>query len=256
MTDVVTLPHYLRTYLSTEDLNHLAKNVNNYGPVSDNIKVFMSNLLDYVIRTPTPKRYLLCEFYIILKLRQAVFLTKQHKTIIDNYGRAFLYLKTGRSEYHDTELMNKVIEDNMNDALSNNFINNVPVVSITIPLESQSLSKRLKETGSITLEDILLKRLQLFRSATLRNIEFNLDDDDVRIILERKTCYYTGARFKDNTDYHRTVDRIDNKLGYVKGNVVACTLGANKIKNFILEDTRDGKFVLTINQLKKMAGKL
>ena len=253
MSSTDAVHHFLKQVLDVKDVDTLMSNRSSYGPVTNSIKTFTNQLLEHVINTPTPKRYSIPEFYIILKMRHANFLSKQQKTIIDNYGRAFLYLKTGNNDGYHTVLMDKVIKDNVADAIKNPYVESLPTVTVDSNIDVVSL--RQNKT-SITLEDVLLKRLQLYRSAVSRNIEFSLDDEDVRTILERKTCYYTGARFRDNTDYHRTVDRIDNKLGYVKGNVVACTLGANRLKNIILEDTRDNKFVLTITQLKKMVSKL
>lgn len=254
MSNTDPIPHFLKQVLDQKDIDTLLTNKSNYGPTTNSIKTFTNSLLEYVINTPTPKRYTILEFYIVLKMRHANFLSKQQKTIIDNYGRAFLYLKTGNSDGYHTVLMDKVVKDNMSDAIKNPYKEPLPTLATDNPTVDLISVKQNKT--SITLEDILLKRLQLYRSATGRGIDFSLNDEDVRILLERKTCYYTGARFKDNTDYHRTVDRIDNKLGYVKGNVVACTLGANRLKNIILEDTRDNKFVLTITQLKKMVSKL
>ena len=253
MTSTDAVHHFLKQVLDVKDVDTLLSNRNSYGPNTNSIKTFTTQLLEHVINTPTPKRYSIPEFYIILKMRHANFLSKQQKTIIDNYGRAFLYLKTGSKDGYHTVLMDKVIKDNVADAIKNPYVE--PLATVTVDSNIDVVSLRQDKT-TITLEDVLLKRLQLYRSAVSRNIEFSLDDEDVRTILERKTCYYTGARFRDNTDYHRTVDRIDNKLGYVKGNVVACTLGANRLKNIILEDTRDNKFVLTITQLKKMVSKL
>ena len=253
MSSTDAVHHFLKQVLDVKDVDTLMSNRSSYGPVTNSIKTFTNQLLEHVINTPTPKRYSIPEFYIILKMRHANFLSKQQKTIIDNYGRAFLYLKTGNNDGYHTVLMDKVIKDNVADAIKNPYVESLPTVTVDSNIDVVSL--RQNKT-SITLEDVLLKRLQLYRSAVSRNIEFSLDDEDVRTILERKTCYYTGARFRDNTDYHRTVDRIDNKLGYVKGNVVSCTLGANRLKNIILEDTRDNKFVLTITQLKKMVSKL
>ncbi len=254
MSSTDAVHHFLKQVLDVKDVDTLMSNRNSYGPITNSIKTFTNQLLEHVINTPTPKRYSIPEFYIILKMRHANFLSKQQKTIIDNYGRAFLYLKTGNNDGYHTVLMDKVIKDNVADAIKNPYEEPLPSLATDNPTVDLISIKQNKT--SITLEDVLLKRLQLYRSAVSRNIEFSLDDEDVRTILERKTCYYTGARFRDNTDYHRTVDRIDNKLGYVKGNVVACTLGANRLKNIILEDTRDNKFVLTITQLKKMVGKL
>lgn len=78
--------------------------------------------------------------------------------------------------------------------------------------------------------------------------------NDIKRLLERKTCYYTGSRFTNSENYRRTIDRVDSSKGYVKGNVVACTHGINQIKNLILED--GGEFKLTLKQLQMFVNKL
>lgn len=112
-----------------------------------------------------------------------------------------------------------------------------------------------EESGEVTLKAVLLKRLHLCLSAEKRNLEFDLNDEDVRSLLERKTCYYTGAKFNNtNPNFKRTIDRIDCSKGYIKGNVVACTHNINQIKNLILED--GGEFKLTLKQLQMFVNKL
>lgn len=84
------------------------------------------------------------------------------------------------------------------------------------------------------------KYLQLYRSSVKRGKEFNLDIKDVHLLMKEEACYYTKTRFEGSGDYKMTVDRVDNSKGYVKGNVVACTHVANKMKNEIFErPTRD-----------------
>lgn len=82
------------------------------------------------------------------------------------------------------------------------------------------------------------KYLQLEQSAKIRGKEFNLSLVDVKNLLKRKTCYYTKKRFELEGDMSLTIDRLDSELGYVKGNVVACTHWANQMKNALFEDDR------------------
>ena len=82
---------------------------------------------------------------------------------------------------------------------------------------------------------------QLKNSATVRNKEFNLTFADVKKLVKRKTCYYTGLKFDPNlNDYQLTIDRVDSNIGYVKGNVVACLSAVNAAKEHMLE--REGAF--------------
>lgn len=110
------------------------------------------------------------------------------------------------------------------------------------------------------------KWVQLHESALRRGKEFNLTHSDVRKLLSRKTCTYTGIRFEytpseciNGVDpYCRTIDRLDPNKGYVKGNVFAITHMANQMKNSLLEDKTSSrktslktltKFVSTLNKL-------
>jgi hypothetical protein len=81
------------------------------------------------------------------------------------------------------------------------------------------------------------KYINLHKSAMRRGKEFNLDIADVRKLLKTKKCFYTGVTLTEieGDNYQRTVDRIDNTRGYVKGNVVACSHLANQIKNELFE---------------------
>lgn len=89
--------------------------------------------------------------------------------------------------------------------------------------------KKLK----VTDEKVANKYLNLLKSARRRNLEFNLSFGDIRRLLQAPACYYTGEVFTNvdaNDDHFKTIDRVDNEKGYVKGNVVACTNVFNQIK--------------------------
>lgn len=112
------------------------------------------------------------------------------------------------------------------------------------------------DTSIISLEAILRKRLQIISSANRRGLEFDLSDEDVRLLLETTVCYYTGVTFNEGDDplNIKTFERIDNTKGYVSSNVVAVTLRANRIKNVLLEQDNDLK--ITPTQFIRMANKL
>jgi hypothetical protein len=75
--------------------------------------------------------------------------------------------------------------------------------------------------------DIAKKMVNLKNSANSRNLEFDLKFSDLKSLLTRKTCYFTGRRLDDGT---RSFDRVDNDLGYITGNVVACDKNLNNKK--------------------------
>lgn len=92
--------------------------------------------------------------------------------------------------------------------------------------------------GNLSLDTfevrVAKKYTQLLESANNRKLPFNLSLSDVRKLLSRKTCFYTGVKFDDKNNT-RSIDRIDCNKGYVKGNVVACTLEVNNMKEHFFE---------------------
>ena len=83
------------------------------------------------------------------------------------------------------------------------------------------------------------KFLRLRKSAMDRGLEFNLSLCSVRNLVNAKRCYYTRVTLNDVPDHpnQRTIDRIDNSKGYIKGNVVACTKRINLAKgNLTVEE--------------------
>lgn len=77
---------------------------------------------------------------------------------------------------------------------------------------------------------IATKYISLHHSAGKRNKKFNLRLSDIRKLLQRKTCFYTGVSFEKKGNNARSVDCVTPSLGYTQGNVVACTVRVNKLK--------------------------
>jgi len=117
------------------------------------------------------------------------------------------------------------------------------------------LSPELVTKGN-ELETVLSKRLNLLRSANKRGLEFNLTDANIKSLLNKKTCHYTGVMFDDDNDpmNAKTFERVDDSKGYVHGNVVVITLRANRIKNILLES--DNELKIDYKQFIKMAEQL
>lgn len=84
------------------------------------------------------------------------------------------------------------------------------------------------------MDDITLckKYVHLAQSARDRKIEFNLSLKDYKNLLRRKTCPYSGKTLISHGENHNmSIDRIDNSKGYIKGNVIACDIIANRHKD-------------------------
>lgn len=65
-----------------------------------------------------------------------------------------------------------------------------------------------------------------------RGIGFTISLTSYRNLMQAKRCYYTGIELVDEPGKpnSRTIDRIDHKKPYEKGNVVACCHGFNQMK--------------------------
>lgn len=95
------------------------------------------------------------------------------------------------------------------------------------------------------------KYSSLYNSAMRRGKEFNLSFTDVKRLMSRKTCAYTGERFKAKGEMRMTFERVDGTRGYVKGNVIAVTFKANQLKNALFEN-KQSAVLTTPKELRKM----
>lgn len=93
------------------------------------------------------------------------------------------------------------------------------------------------------ISDLLIakKLVNTSNSAKHREYDFNLTFQDMKRLLTVKKCFYTGDVLNeiDGDNLQRTIDRVDNDKGYIRGNVVACSKEFNLLKGS-----------LTIPQLK------
>lgn len=123
----------------------------------------------------------------------------------------------------------------------------------TMPKPSD-LTKVAIPTGKLSKLNVSLKiqeDLQVAKrfvnaciSAGERNIEWDLTLADVRRLMRRKVCAYTGLRFEDTDKLRMTLERIDNKKGYTTENVIPVCFFANQLKNEMVERVH-GKFYMS-----------
>lgn len=79
------------------------------------------------------------------------------------------------------------------------------------------------------------------KNARKNGHEFTLTFMDYKRLAHKKRCQLTGLEFTPYSDVTlenytvRTIDRLDNSKGYVKGNVAAVCSGVNTFKS-IIED--------------------
>jgi len=90
------------------------------------------------------------------------------------------------------------------------------------------------------------KYLWLMDSAAKRGLKFSMSIEELSSLLRDHVCYYTKEKLVsyphekgENSDHlpnnYLTIDRKDNDLGYVSGNVVACSKEINGLKNQMSE---------------------
>lgn len=76
------------------------------------------------------------------------------------------------------------------------------------------------------------------RDARKRGIDFKLTLDDLKVLFLRNNgyCDYTGVPF-DNDKHKISIERIDDKKGYERGNVCLTSAQVNRIKDYALDKT-------------------
>lgn len=104
--------------------------------------------------------------------------------------------------------------------------------------------KQVTIESKVELTYRVAKKYQhLHDRAVTRGKDFDLDLSDVRRLLTKKRCAYTGVILTDKEqhlptkDSYRTIDRLDPLKGYVKGNVYAVSNAANATKNILFESS-------------------
>jgi hypothetical protein len=100
------------------------------------------------------------------------------------------------------------------------------------PVTTPTITERSEE---LTDYIVAKKLIQLKQSADSRGIEFKLSFKEVKKLMSAKICFYTRKKFGEDLDA-RSIDRVDSSIGYVDGNVVACTVDINRKKANLTHD--------------------
>lgn len=101
---------------------------------------------------------------------------------------------------------------------------------------------------------VSLKMLHKQVQCAKRGIEFSLSFADMKRLLSRKKCYYSGITLTMEGKHSLSLDRIDDKKGYEPSNVVACSSYVNGLKNELLE-SREKTRELSNTELKRVLSK-
>ena len=117
-------------------------------------------------------------------------------------------------------------------------------------MRRKTSSRRAKKTNTLTDLEVAKKMIKIFQSAVDRKLEFDLSFITVKKLLLEPSCYYTGKKFEETGVFARSFDRVDSDLGYVEGNVVACTVDINSKKsNLTFEEIENLYKVLQETQI-------
>jgi hypothetical protein len=132
--------------------------------------------------------------------------------------------------------------ENTNDTLATHDNNVLKIGEMRALNFSDSLANKLSfKKRCINRMMTLIDRCQN------KMIDFDLELSDIEHLLMQNKCYYTNLEFTTNDTL--TIDRVNSKLGYVKGNVVACRSSVNQVKSLLLES--DNPAFKSIYDLKR-----
>lgn len=83
---------------------------------------------------------------------------------------------------------------------------------------------------SISAAKLAMKYVRVHQSAMKRNKEFDLSIFYLKNILSQKYCAYSGRKFSKSGENSLSLERIDNRRGYVDGNVIPVCLCLNSLR--------------------------
>lgn len=115
----------------------------------------------------------------------------------------------------------------------------------------QKKNKERYETGLIPIERILYNSAK--RRAKEKGLDFNIDKNDIKVFKNCPLLRIKLIRGKEIFhDGSPTIDRINNKKGYVKGNVHVISHKANRMKN----NSTLGQLKTLVKNLEKLEKKI
>lgn len=88
------------------------------------------------------------------------------------------------------------------------------------------------------------------KEAASRGKEFTLTFEQYKHLLSQTVCDYTGVDFAQSKET-KSIERVDNDLGYIPGNVIVVTRRANMLKSDLYPDE-----LLTKSAFKRAATRL
>lgn len=99
----------------------------------------------------------------------------------------------------------------------------------------EDLSSEFEKPFDVRLAELYLYK---FQSCQERGIEWALSLSDLKRLMKRKKCAYSGLAF-DNGNMRATLERIDSSQGYTKENTIVVGRKFNHIKGMLFENPRN-----------------
>lgn len=176
---------------------------------------------------------------LLLHLQSLGFLV----CIIDNSGWMMFKLSNNYDSLMD-DISNKDIPHVKHAVVDNQTltIKESRMIDFT-PEIAKSLEFKLK--CSIKMKEIIKRCIS-------SKLKFDLELSDIEELLSANQCYYTNKKFDEFNLL--SIDRVNSKKGYVKGNVVACISEINSVKSSLLES--DNPTFKSIYELKSFVDKI
>lgn len=109
--------------------------------------------------------------------------------------------------------------------------------------------EKAAEYGKIYRRSVIGRYKKSKKSATSRNIIFNLTYEEYNLEIS-KLCYYCNGFFTQ-VEAGCGLDRLDCSLGYIVGNIVSCCHTCNTIKNCILTPQETKAAIRAIIKIRK-----
>lgn len=101
--------------------------------------------------------------------------------------------------------------------------------------------------------EVANKMQQIQASAKSRGIHFDMSFNRVKTLMNTKRCFYTNNKLNNikGDNNQLTFDRVDNSLGYIDSNVVACSHSINQKKGCLYMDEITSIYIGAMKKLGK-----
>ena len=178
---------------------------------------------------------------------------------MEHYNGNTIMLSKEQLETKSTRELNKVLCSMKGGDQSDAIISQISLIEGIIRGRSEeNVPERRPKLTRADLPDTIISELELAelyvfisKGALRRGIPFELTFAQMKFIISRKKCAYTGIKFiPASSKYKPTFERKDASKGYTMDNVILVCNFANKLKNELLENP-EGDFLMTPTQLKK-----